>query len=203
MTYWAYTLIPGFDFVSNVGELLLVFPGAPDAYEYDDGSTENLLGWSYGGEIAWLHWFDSGTNDTITSIGTAFGSALYTGYNPGNGTAADLWMFTDPNNDADPADNALQYNEGVTVVNVDTDIVNFFTLGTAQAVTGGFWVGASQVHNSGQYVCPMDTSVNGPSWVTGAISPDLWDPTNWDFDITYKMDSIGYPCVFLLRADND
>ncbi|MCC6909011.1 MAG: hypothetical protein IT430_13790, partial [Phycisphaerales bacterium] len=57
---------------------------AQDEYMIDDGSTENLLGWTAGGTMAWIQWFDAaGGADTLSEIRIINGSALYPGY--GNG----------------------------------------------------------------------------------------------------------------------
>jgi hypothetical protein len=155
--------------------------------------------------MCWLHWFKAvGGSDTIAKVGTAWGSALYPNYSPGNGTAADVFVFEDPNDDGDPSDVVLLNQTAVTVQNVDTDQINDYTLTAPANVSGGFFVGASQVHNAGQFVAPMDTHTpyNFNAWVTGAIAPAVWDPNLWDLSITYEMSTIGLPAFFLLRAYN-
>jgi hypothetical protein len=176
---FAYALNgPPWDFASNPEDLLIT--AAPDEYIYDDGSTENLLGWTSGGEIAWMHYFDAAGGDTITEVATAFGSLMFPGYNPGNGTPATLYVWDDPTNDMDPLDAVLLTTENVTVVNVDTDTVNYFTLTTPTAVTGGFWIGAMQNHNAGQFVCPIDSTTipyGGEARYAG-VPAGIFDPNN-------------------------
>jgi hypothetical protein len=196
---FAYALNgPPWDFASNPEELTVL--GEPDEYIYDDGTTENLLGWTSGGEMCWMHYFDAAGGDTITEIATAFGSALYTGYNPGNGTPATLYIWDDPTNDNDMLDAVLLQSMNVTVVNVDTDMVNYFTLTTPQPVTGGFFVGAMQNHNAGQFVAPMDQSnpVNGgEAWYAG-VPAGLFDPNTLGNNTIGNFN--GFPAYLLLRA---
>jgi hypothetical protein len=82
-------------------------------------------------------------------------------------------------------------------VNVDTDIVNYFTLTTPTPVTGGFWVGAMQNHNAGQFVAPIDqttTPYNGEAFYAG-VSGGVFDPNN------IANNSVGnYGYYWLLRA---
>ena len=186
---------PPWDFASNYVEVFMEdkVPG----YAYDDGSCENLLAWTSGGEIAWMHYFDSGTTDTIAEVGTAFGSTTYPGYNPGNGTPATVYIWDDPTNDNDPTDAILLQSLGVTVVNVDTDMINYFTLPSAQTVTGGFWVGAMQPHLAGQFVCPIDmdtTPYNGEARYAG-VPAGIFDPN------VIPNNTVGdYLKYWLLRA---
>jgi hypothetical protein len=200
---FAYALNgPPWDFASNPEDLLVTAP--PDEYLYDDGETDNLLGWTAGGDMAWMHYFKAvGGADTLTELGTAFGSALYPGYNPGNGTPATLYVWDDPTNDNDPLDAALLQKIDVSVVNVDTDIINYFPLGAPQAVNGGFFIGANQVHNPGQFVAPMDTDTpyGGEAWIAGMIG-GIFDPYNIanNLPYVYEMSGIGWPAYFLLRA---
>jgi hypothetical protein len=189
-------------FASNPVDLDVISPAPPPSYQYDDGSTENVLGWTAGGEMCWLHWFNAVGSDTITDIGTAFGSPMFPGGGPGNGSPADIFVFDDPNNDGDPSDNVFITSDSVTVQNVDTDMINIYPLTTPANVNGGFFVGASLVHVAGQFVAPMDQSTpySGEAFVTGAIAPAIWDPMNWDFSVTYEMGAIGFSAYFLLRA---
>jgi hypothetical protein len=193
---------PPWDFASNFVEVVLKAPVVMDEYIYDDGETDNLLGWSAGGEMAWIHFFKAFNGaDTLTQVATAFGSALYTGYNPGNGTPATLYVWDDPTNDNDPLDAVFLQKLDVLVVNVDTDIVNYFTLGAPQAVNAGFFIGAMQDHAAGQYVAPMDTDTpyGGEAWVAG-IPAGVFDPYTISNNTVYEMSGIGLPAYFLLRA---
>ena len=196
------------DFASNPVFVDVLAPGVPPTeYKYDNGSSENLLGWTAGGEMCWMHYFEvpaAGT-DTIESVSTAYGSPAYPGFGPGNGSPSEIFIWEDPTDDSDPYDCVYLDGVSTTIANVDTDTLNVVMLNSPQMVTAGFWVGANVDHAAGQFVAPidMDTGSAGEAWVAG-------DPggTGGGFDEmvignnggVYEMGSIGLPNVFLLRA---
>jgi hypothetical protein len=102
--WFAWTTINPFDFQSNTVQVLVT--GAPpetEKYLWDDGTSENALGWTAGGVACWLQYFDSGAGDTIAYVNSCFGQAG-SGSGPANGTPCDIWVWSDPNQDGEPSD---------------------------------------------------------------------------------------------------
>ncbi len=183
---------------------------AQDEYMWDDGSTENLLGWNAGGTMAWIQWFDAiGGSDTITEIRIINGSALAPGYGNGDGSPVSVGIWSDPNGDGNPADSVLLKRVDTTVQNIDTDTYQTVAISPGQPVTGRFFIGAWITHSAGQYVAPMDQNsgniIAGRAYVFGnyigrggTFNPNNpGDPLNNDL---YEMTSIGYPTNFAVRA---
>jgi len=205
----SFAVTGGSSYVLQVG----TFPGAsggsgsfnitettpPPCGQYDDGSTENALGWVAGGEMGWIHYFDC-LND-ITEIHTAYGAAAYPG-TVTNGNASQVFIHSDT--DSDPA-NGTTWLETIntTVTNGNTDILNlnYITSGT---VNGNGHVGATAVQVAGEFPAPMDQASSGPetylfgSYGSGAtadvvnLNNNLYAPT--------QMTALGYPSRWLLRA---
>jgi len=169
---------------------------------YDDASTENLLGWSSGGDMCWLHRFgESEGQGTIEEIHCIYGSAMYPGYCPDNGTACEVYVWDDPTNDGDPSDCVLLTQEPTVVQNVDLDVYNIIVLSTPVYVTGEFYVGCCLSHVPGEYVAPMDATtpyVYGNAWYCGTNSLGGFDPNNLMNNQFIPMQYGNYWC---LRAD--
>jgi hypothetical protein len=91
-----------------------------------------------------------------------------------------------------------------TIQNVDTDILNPVAISPLN-VSGVFFVGVYLDQLPASFPASMDGSVpsNSRAWVTGASTASLWNPSNLNDSNhvgLFEMDSIGYPSVFLLRA---
>jgi hypothetical protein len=182
---------------------------AQDEYMIDDGSTENLLGWTAGGTMAWIQWFDAqGGADTLSEIRIINGSALYPGYGNGNGSPVDVGVWSDPNGDGNPQDSVLITSVSTTVQNIDTDTYQTVTIPGGANVTGRFFIGAWIAHNAGQFVAPMDQN-SGPvanrayvfgnyNGYGGSFNPNM--PGDTLNNIIYEMSSIGFPTDFCVRA---
>lgn len=192
------------DFASNPVDVLLNDPDPP-ALHYDDGTSENLLGYTSGGELCWMHVFDVGTwTPKIESISLAFGCPIFPGYGPGNGAPCTVYIWEDPGDDLDPVDAVLLDSVATTVQNVDTDIFNLVPLNAPVSVTGTFWIGCSQQHAAGQYVAPidMDNMTYGyEAWTVGTPGGSF-DPVIPNNSFVAEMSTIGFPNYFLLRANS-
>jgi len=167
---------------SNTVNPTIIEDVSGQVYKYDDGSVENLWGWSAGGDMCWMHRFDAVTGgETILDVRTIFGSLQHPGWSPGNGTACEVFVWDDPTNDGDPSDCVLLTREPTTVQNVDTDIMNVVTLSTPVTVSGVFFVGCVLTHSTGQYVMPTDettTYVWGDAFYCGTNTAGAFDPYN-------------------------
>jgi hypothetical protein len=180
--------------------------GGGGACSYDDGSTENSIGLTSGGELAWLHKFGAvGDVTTVSAIQTAWGSAAFPGGSPGNGTPSKVAIWDDPNDDGNPTDCVLLQLVNVTVQNVDTDMLNTYPLAPSVTVNGVFFVGGAIVHLAGQFPAPLDQS-SGPSagraWACGNTSGTMDFNNLAANDVPpLELDSIGLPGLWLLRGD--
>jgi hypothetical protein len=182
-------------------------PPPPPCGPFDDGSTENLLGWSAGGDMVWLTRFGSaGGSSYLSSIEVAWGSAAFPALGPGNGTATDLFLWADgPSQDGNPSDATLAEQFPVTVANVDTDTYVSYPI-TPRPMNGIFFVGAHLSHAAGQFVVPMDMTAHpipGVSWFFGVNVPgQLANYVNPGANVQPPMtlDSIGYMAQVLVRV---
>jgi hypothetical protein len=185
---------------------LSIVPPPQPCTPLDDGTTENLLGWTAGGDMVWLNRFGQpGIPSQISSIDVAWGSALYPNYNPGNGTATHVFLYQDgTSQDGDPSDATLLVSIPTTVSAVDTDTYVNYPI-TPVSITGYFFVGSQQAHFAGQYVATMDQSVHlysDLSWFFGDNTSPLANYTNPGANVQppYTFDSIGYPAYTLCRV---
>ena len=175
--------------------------GVRDLLSWDDGSSENSLGLTAGGEMCWMHHFSVAQPGTLQSVQTCFGSPLFPG---GSGVSAGqpvrVYVWNDPNGDGNPNDAAF-VAEATGVVDagaIDSDVVQAVAL-SAQVGTS-FFVGASVVTPASTYPAPMDengTQYN-EAWIVFNAVP--FDPVNLGASL-YNMTDIGYPCNWLLRAE--
>jgi len=208
----SFAVTGGSSYVLQVG----TFPGAsggsgsfnitettpPPCGQYDDGGTDNALGWVAGGEMGWIHYFNCLNN--ITEIHTAYGAAAYPG-TVTNGNASQVFIHSDT--DSNPANGTTWLQTiNTTVTNGNTDILNlnYITSGT---VNGNGHVGATAVQVAGEFPAPMDQASSGPetymfgSYGAGAtadvvnLNNNLYAPT--------QMTALGYPSRWLLRAVGD
>ena len=152
-------------------------------YRYDDGSCENMLGWASGGDMCWMHRFDAvAGGELICSVQTIFGSKLFHGFSPPNGTPCEVFVWDDPTDDGDPSDCVLLSREPSTVQNVDTDIMNVVPLSRPVVVSGEFYVGCCMPHSVGEFAVPIDTDtlpyIWGDAWYCGTNTVGGFIPEN-------------------------
>ena len=191
---------------SGSGSFDISVNAPPTGCTYDDGSTENLLGWTAGGDMVWLNTFGSaaGTN-VVSSVDVMWGSALYTGYNPGNGTPTNIFIYADgPTQDGNPTDATLLLTIPTTVSAVDTDTYVHYTFAPL-TITGFFFVGSQEQHVAGQYVAPIDMSIPQPNvaWFFGDNTPGAtanYANPGANVQVPFTIDSIGIPGQFMVRA---
>jgi hypothetical protein len=170
----------------------------------DDGSTENLLGWTAGGEMVWMNSFGTvGGNTTITSVDVAWGSAAFPNFGPANGSAATVAIWADgPTQDGDPTDATLVSLIPTTVANVDTDSFNTIAIAPV-TVNGIFFVGAGLIHTAGQFVAPMDEGCApaNRAWFFGDNTGAPVNYTNPGANTLppASFTGLGFPAVVLVR----
>jgi hypothetical protein len=172
----------------------------PCYYKYDDGTSEDLLGITDGGDLCWMHRFDAVAGcETIYTIQTIFGSPQNPGLSPPNGTDCIVYLWDDLDDNGDPNDNCvLRTFEPTTVQNRDTDIMNIITLKNPWVVTGEFYVGCVLTHSVGQFVVPIDGTtpyVQGDAWFCGTNVPGGFDPDNLAGNMYAPMEWGHYWCL--------
>jgi hypothetical protein len=174
---------------------------------HDDGTSDNAIGLTNGGAVMWLQRFGAlSQNTTITQISTAWGSPLNppTG-NPTNGTACNVAIYNDPNNDGNPTDGVLMQLVPGTIAGSGTDAFQTFNLSPAVTINGYVWVGAELSHPAGQFPAPLDQSSNPPAagqaWIVGDTSGTL-NFNNLGANNVAPLDiaSAGFPGQWLLRV---
>ncbi len=178
-------------------------PGS-EAYVVDDGSSENGVGLSIGGDLMWINAFDVEPGlERITSIALTWGTPLFPGGAPA-GADVMVLLYEDPNDDGNPNDAVLLTTADTVVTDPDTDLFTTVPI-TPTTVSGTFFVATLfPFQAAGQYPSSLDeNSSAGRSWVAGntvAGSFDINDLMNNDVQ-PELMDSIGLPGNWLLRAD--
>lgn len=161
---------------SGTFELTPPPPPPPPCVVYDDGSTDNLLGWIAGGDMVWLNRFGNvGVPTTISSIDVMWGSALFPGFSGANGQATNVFLWSDDaSQDGNPSTvGALVLQIPTTVSAIDTDTYVNYPI-TPTTITGIFYAGSNLPHLAGQYVAPMDQTVHtfiDCSWFFGINVP--------------------------------
>jgi hypothetical protein len=171
-------------------------------YQYDDTTSENSLGLTAGGEIAWIaHYNVVPGEETIGVVQTTFGTPAFpggSGVSPGDPFRVYIW--DDPDGDGSPADAVLlaEANGTVDAGSIETDVLQDVSIGPVNITSGSFFIGASYQHAAGFFVAPMDD--NGPqfheSWVDFNGPP--YDPNL--VGAALFMDDIGFTANWLLRA---
>lgn len=177
---------------------------AVDDYQWDDGTTENSVGLTAGGDLAWIHGFTSVAGlETITHVNTAIGSAAFPNNGALLGSTIDVYVWSDPNANPTDGGSVLLGQGSGTVTQVDNDVLQSIALNAPVNVSGGFLIGASIVHPAGLFPDPLDQSQNsnGRAFVAGDTGGNF-DPNNIGGGIgVFDMDSIGLNGVHLLRAN--
>lgn len=176
-------------------------------YAYDDGLTEYCIGANFSEDICWLQRFDAENGaDVIVSVSTAYGSRLYPGSSPPNGSTAHVVVWDDPNDDGNPHDCVFLTQVATTIENGDTDFLNTVAV-PPTPVTGVFFVGVycNNPPTSTWFPGPLDLSQSslGRAWVASSWVGSPFDPVNLGSTTQYppvELDSIGFFAVYLLRA---
>ena len=176
----------------------------PPCGVYDDGTTENALGLTAGGETGWLHSLDCLM--TVDSVDTAYGTSLGTA--PPNGNASRLACYEDTDCDSNPTTPAggmaTLWSATTTVTNATTDIINMNPTGGVNAPSRCIFVMATADQVAGEFPAPMDQTNPTPNaWVVGntpsAGSMDIANLNNNNVP-PLQTDAIGFPTAWLLRT---
>ena len=150
-----------------------------DEYCYDDGSADVDIALAAGGELVWIHVFDTLEGlETITHVNSAIGLPGTSVPNTSQlGQPLRVYVWDDPDNDGNPEDAVLLAEAVGTITHVDDDVFNRVALDPPVTVSGKFIIGASVVHPPGEYPGPRDATPGswGRAWVTG-VEGGPFDP---------------------------
>ena len=142
------------------------------SYQYDDGTSENAIGLTSGGDMGWLSGFDTivtANKPGIIEFTVGWSGATTTANNSLIGTTAKACIWKDANNDGNPSDGILLSGpNNVTVTNVDDDVFMTVTF-PGPTVSGKFFLGMVITHAAGQFPASLDTATpsNNHTWFVG------------------------------------
>lgn len=175
-------------------------------YTYTDCTSENSLGLTNGGEIAWFQGYNTAdrglTGDTIVTTGVANGWSGATNGSPAGSVGAQL-VYDDPGGDnTDPTDlGCPDSSVGYTTAFCCIDTKE--TAAHSVGVSDGFWQGAWLPQAPGEFPAAFDTDTapsNGHTWVSG--SNTTFDECNPGGGIGFfDMVALGFDSNWLMQAD--
>ena len=177
-------------------------------YQWDDGTSENSLGLTAGGEIAWMNVFEVDTVNgyLVQDIEVCFGSAAFPGGSgvvPGQDFGVYLWG----DNDGDPTTGATllaEVYDNALAGQIETDVLLPTDIPDINVSAYDYIIVGASVHQAGgTFPAPMDDSnwAVGRSWVSGDGAGN-WEPDGFVGDIgTLDLVAIGFNYVFMIRAN--
>lgn len=177
------------------------FSGTQPCTVFDDGTTENALGLTNGGWLAYIQYIDCLAS--VDEVRAAYGSAMFPP-SVSNGRPARIVVWEDTSPDTNPTGGMVHKVTLNTVVsNAGTDILNPYPIAPYVLVNQSGWIGAAVQHSAGEFPAPMDVDNPTPrAWVFGSNTAtiDLVNPNNNSLPPA-SMTGLGFPAAFLLRAD--
>ncbi|MFI5385387.1 MAG: PEP-CTERM sorting domain-containing protein [Fimbriimonadales bacterium] len=193
---------------------LLVLAGAAQAqlYSWDSGVSQNSVGLTAGGDIAWLEQFSVvGAFSQINSISTCFGTPLFPGSNGvtvGETFKVFVWSGTPTGTGVDVPTLLSSSNGTVAAGSIDTDVMQTVNISATITGTSNFFIGAVVAGTAGGFPAPLQQTDPGGfpiqpySWVAGNTTPGGFDPNNLTGGIGLSTNSsVGFPGNWLIRAN--
>jgi subtilisin family serine protease len=186
--------------VGNINLGLSQVQYGPQKYTIDDGTAEDSIGLTNGGDVMWFNQFNAVAGfETINSIAVAWGQI------PANNQPTKLLIYEDPNDDGNPSDAVLLRQVDTTVLNPNTS--QFRTVAvTPTTVSGSFFIAALFPNQlAGQFPAPIDLSnpISGRSWLVGS-GAGQFNINNLGANSIPPLliEDAGFPGNWLLRADS-
>ena len=141
-------------------------------YAVDDGSSEDTIGLSSGGTLAWLNHFVVEPNgESLEAVRIVYASIA-------PDTPATVYLWNDPDNNGNPADAQVLASVSTVVQNPGADTFNYVEIPETYVgeVGTSFFVGVILQHATGEFPAPLDqNSDQGASWLAGGASVDPED----------------------------
>lgn len=182
--------------------------GPLPTYTLDDGTADNGLGLTNGGEIGGLNQFQV-VNDlnVIDSIEVTWGSAAQPGGSGlGGGEAFDVFVWQGSLTNPGGASLIGSASGAVDFGSIDNNV--FQSVNLNAVVSGGngtdFFIGVAIDHAPGTFPLALDqTASQGMSYAVGSGTPGGFDPNNLlGNDIApVLLDDAGLPGNFMIRAN--
>ncbi len=183
----------------------LLFPAS--TYMIDDGTAEDAIGLTLGGDVIALNEFDVLPGaDQISSVSIAWGTAAFPDPSLNNLIySAIVWQ--DDSGIGNPAGgtHVVARVDGLHVMNAGTDTFITTPMPTGACVTGKFYVGFLVTHQGGQFPSAFDETnptFSNRSFIAGgaAGTGDVDDLNNNDLPVA-PIESFALIGNWLVRAD--
>jgi hypothetical protein len=177
-------------------------------YRTDSGVSQNSIGLTNGGEVAWMQTFTvTGGNSVITAIELAFGTTAGSGVTAGTAFDVYVWRGTPTGAGADAPTLLATASSTVGAGIPDTDAFQSVAVNASITGTNNFFIGASMNHAAGvfpasiQQTDPGGWPILANSWTAGHASANGFDPNNLTGGIgLFQNSTIGLGGNYLLRA---
>ena len=182
---------------SNFGSGTGTTEGPGSTYQVDDGTSENSVGLTAGGVLAWMNAFTvSGGNSNITSIDLTFGTTAGSGLV--GGEAFDVYVWSGTPTGA----NALLATASGSISQFDNDVFQNVAISANVGPDGSqFFIGASVAHAAGVFPMSLDqTSDAGVSFVAGGSFFDANNLAGLDLP-PVTTGGVGLPGNAMIRAN--
>jgi hypothetical protein len=170
----------------------------PVTYQIDDGSSENEIGLTNGGDFAWLNRFTVVEGaEIVREVRFAWGEGLP------EGAFITVYVWSDPNQDGNPSDARVERSELVKIVSPGTDAFQAIDIADTYVGAAGttYFVGA--LINAGIAIAPLDQSGSSAqrSWIAVADIDGSVDPNALgESGLFGLVDSFNFPGNWLVRA---
>jgi PEP-CTERM motif len=164
-------------------------------YSIDDGSSEQSIGLTSGGNLLCLNAFATGSNDIITSISIAWGTPAFP--DPTLiGLPYTAYLWNDPNGDGSPTDAQVLTSAPGVITSQGTDTFLISSITPTHVTTTHFFVGFVINQLPGQFPASQDTDnpVSNGSWVSLGGNPN-------NLSDAQTIASVGFPGNWMIRAD--
>jgi hypothetical protein len=179
-------------------------PDAPVRLVIDDGSAENSIGLSAGGQFVWLNVFTPGPLDMpfiLTTVSAIWPETV------AEGDQMEIVVWEDTDGDGDPSNADFLYSENVEVLNNDFSNWNDYELANPVTFNGPGDVVIGFVNRSGgagylDYPAAIDEdNPRERSWI-GAYNEDpAPDPPPLPADNLWgRIDEFGFPGNWMIRG---
>jgi hypothetical protein len=171
-------------------------------YMIDDGTAEDAVGLTLGGDIISLNEFAVLPGaETISTVSIAWGTPVFP--DPSlDGLPYTVAVWSDPNGDGNPNDAILLTTANGVVANQGTDTFITTDITDTTITTANFFVGFLIGHSAGQFPSAFDESspLFNRSYVAGGANGDINDLNNNEIPVA-PIESFGLFGNWLIRAD--
>jgi hypothetical protein len=171
-------------------------------YVLDDGTAEDSIGLTLGGDIISLNEFAViPGSETIDSVSIAWGTPAF--FDPSlDGLPYTIAIWSDPNGDGNPTDAVLLTTASGVVSMAGTDTFITTAITPTTITTANFFVGFLITHSAGQFPAAFDETAptfSNRSYVAGGAVGDITNLNNNDLPVA-PIESFGLIGNWLIQA---